>query len=82
MFHRKPSYFSRWQRLENRPFIPNAGLYVPAMLPLMRQALSEKRLALQPIIEACVHSDLATTQKLGDDQIPFFHNVNTPHDLK
>lgn len=59
-----------------------AGLYVPAMLPLMQTALSEKRLALQPIIEACVHSDLATTQMLGDDQMPFFHNVNTPHDLK
>ncbi len=59
-----------------------AGLYVPAMLPLMQAALREKRLALQPIIEACVHSDLATTQMLSDDQTPFFHNVNTPHDLK
>ncbi len=59
-----------------------AGLYVPAMLPLMQAALREKRLALQPVIEACVHSDLATTQMLGDDQMPFFHNVNTPHDLK
>lgn len=59
-----------------------AGLYVPAMLPLMQAALREKRLALQPVIEACVHSDLATTQMLSDDQMPFFHNVNTPHDLK
>jgi molybdopterin-guanine dinucleotide biosynthesis protein A len=59
-----------------------AGLYVPAMLPLMQNALREKHLALQPIIEACVHSDLATTEMLSDDQMPFFHNVNTPHDLK
>jgi molybdopterin-guanine dinucleotide biosynthesis protein A len=59
-----------------------AGLYVPAMLPLMQAALREKHLALQPVIEACVHSDLATTQMLSDDQKPFFHNVNTPHDLK
>ncbi|HBJ87297.1 MAG TPA: hypothetical protein DDZ88_26265 [Verrucomicrobiales bacterium] len=59
-----------------------AGLYVPAMLPLMQAVLREKHLALQPVIEACVHSDLATTQMLGDDQMPFFHNVNTPHDLK
>lgn len=59
-----------------------AGLYVPAMLPLMQAALREKRLALQPVIEACVHSHLAATQMLSDDQTPFFHNVNTPHDLK
>lgn len=59
-----------------------AGLYVPAMLPLMQVALREKHLALQPIIEACVHSGLATTQMIDDAQLSFFHNVNTPHDLK
>jgi len=59
-----------------------AGLYVPAMLPLMQASLREKRLALQPIIEACIHSELAITQTLSTPQMPFFHNVNSPHDLK
>ncbi len=59
-----------------------AGLYVPAMLPLMQAALREKHLALQPIIEACVHSGLAITRLLAPDQIAFFHNANTPEDLK
>lgn len=59
-----------------------SGLYVPAMLPLMQKALSEKHLALQPIIEAAVHSGLAATHPLAEAQMPFFHNVNSPHDLK
>jgi len=58
------------------------GLYVPALLPLMQTALHEKHLALQPIIKACVHSGLAVTNVLGEDQTPFFHNANTPGDLK
>lgn len=59
-----------------------AGLYVPAMLPLMQKALGEKHLSLQPIIEAAVHSGLAITHALGDEQMPFFRNANTPADLK
>ncbi len=59
-----------------------AGLYVPAMLPLMRQALSEKNLKLQHVIEACVQSGSAITTQMSDDQAAFFHNVNTPGDLK
>ena len=59
-----------------------AGRYVPAMLPLMQNALREKLLALQPIIETSVHSGLAATQLLSEEQLPFFHNVNTPGDLK
>ena len=59
-----------------------AGLYVPAMLPLMQEALRAKHLALQPIIEAAVHTELAATHVLGDQQMPFFHNANTPADLR
>ncbi len=59
-----------------------AGLYVPAMLPLMQAALREKHLALQPVIEASVKLGLATTCVLGPDQIAFFRNANTPDDLK
>lgn len=59
-----------------------AGLYVPAMLPLMQEALRAKHLALQPIIEAAVHSGLVVTHALGDEQMPFFHNANTPADLR
>ncbi|WP_395738442.1 molybdenum cofactor guanylyltransferase [Prosthecobacter sp.] len=59
-----------------------AGLYVPAMLPLMQDALARKDFKLQHIIEAAVHTGLAITHALGDQQMPFFHNVNTPADLK
>lgn len=59
-----------------------AGLYVPAMLPLMQEALSKKDFKLQHVIEAAVHSDLAITHALGEEQMPFFHNANTPADLK
>jgi molybdenum cofactor guanylyltransferase len=58
-----------------------AGMYVPAMLPHMRQALSEKNLKLQHMIEACVQSGSALTHEMSCDQTPFFHNVNTPSDL-
>ncbi|WP_395750278.1 molybdenum cofactor guanylyltransferase [Prosthecobacter sp.] len=59
-----------------------AGLYVPSMLPLMQDALAKKDFKLQHIIEAAVHTGLAITHTLGDEQMPFFHNVNTPADLK
>lgn len=58
-----------------------AGLYVPAMLPLMRESLSKKDFKLQHVIESAVHSELAVTHALGDEQMPFFHNANTPADL-
>jgi molybdopterin-guanine dinucleotide biosynthesis protein A len=58
-----------------------AGMYVPAMLPHMRQALSEKNLKLQHVIEACVHAGSALTHEMSGDQAAFFHNVNTPSDL-
>jgi molybdopterin-guanine dinucleotide biosynthesis protein A len=59
-----------------------AGLYVPSMLPLMRESLSKKDFKLQHVIETAVHSELAITHALGDEQMPFFHNANTPADLK
>ncbi len=59
-----------------------AGLYVPSMLPLMREAQSNKDFKLQHVIEAAVHSGLAITHALGDEQMPFFRNANTPGDLK
>lgn len=59
-----------------------AGCYVPAMLPLMQEALQEKHYALQRIIEAAVHADLAVTHPLAEEQLEFFHNANTPAELK
>lgn len=59
-----------------------AGLYVPAMLPLMQKALTQQDLKLQHVVEAAVHAGLAITHPLGDEQMPFFHNANTPADLK
>lgn len=59
-----------------------AGLYAPAMLPMMQEAKSNKDFKLQHVIEAAVHSGLAITHALGDEQMPFFRNANTPADLK
>ena len=59
-----------------------AGMYVPAMLPQMRQALNDKDLKLQHVIEACVHAGSAITNQMEDSQAALFHNVNTPADLK
>jgi len=59
-----------------------AGLYVPSMLPLMRESLSKKDFKLQHVIETAVHSELAITHALGDEQMPFFQNANTPADLR
>ncbi len=59
-----------------------AGLYVPAMLPQMQEALSKQDLKLQHIVETAVHSGLAIAHPLTDEQMPFFHNANTPADLK
>lgn len=59
-----------------------AGLYAPGMLPLMQDALSKEDLKLQHVVEAAVHAGLAIAHPLGDEQMPFFHNVNTPADLK
>jgi len=59
-----------------------AGMYVPAMLPHMRRALTEKNFKLQHVIEACMHSGSAVTKQMSDDEAAFFHNVNTPADLR
>lgn len=59
-----------------------AGLYVPAMLPHMRQALSDQKFKLQHVIETCVHAGSVVTHPIGEAQAVFFHNVNTPADLK
>jgi hypothetical protein len=48
----------------------------------MRESLSKKDYKLQHVIESAVHSGLAITHALGDEQMPFFHNANTPADLK
>ncbi len=59
-----------------------AGMYAPAMLPVMCQALSAKNLKLQHVIEACMHAGSAITHKIEGGQATFFRNVNTPADLK
>lgn len=59
-----------------------AGMYVPGMLPQMRQALDHEDFKLQHVIEACVHAGTAITHPIEEHQAAFFHNVNTPVDLK
>jgi molybdopterin-guanine dinucleotide biosynthesis protein A len=53
------------------------AVYEPAMLPAMQKALSERRLALQRVIEACQPS----VHLLGEEHAPFFRNANTQDEL-
>jgi molybdopterin-guanine dinucleotide biosynthesis protein A len=53
------------------------AVYEPAMLQNMKNALAERRLALQHVIEAC-HPRV---RELTADVADYFHNANTAEDL-
>jgi len=53
------------------------AVYEPAMLQNMKNALAERRLALQRVIEACQ----PRVHELTDEHAPFFRNANTPEEL-
>jgi molybdopterin-guanine dinucleotide biosynthesis protein A len=53
------------------------AVYEPAMLQNMKNALAERRLALQHVIEAC-HPRV---RELTAEVAGFFHNANTAEDL-
>lgn len=55
-----------------------AAVYVPAMLPAMQQALRERRLALQRVIESSVQSGFAQSVELNASTAELFRNANTP----
>ena len=54
------------------------ALYEPRMLPTMQKALTERRLALQHIVEACQ----PRMDKLLEKHAIFFRNVNTQADFR
>jgi len=58
-----------------------AAIYVPAMLPVMQQALRERRLALQRVVESSVHSGFAESIELDASTAELFRNANSPDDL-
>lgn len=53
------------------------AVYEPSMLKTMQNALAERRLALQRVIEACQ----PRIHELTDEHAPFFRNANTPEEL-
>lgn len=56
---------------------PLAGLYVPAMLPILHAALAEDRLGLQGVIRQSVDAGAARSQHATPEQEPYFINTNT-----
>ncbi|MFO1439036.1 MAG: molybdenum cofactor guanylyltransferase [Verrucomicrobiaceae bacterium] len=53
------------------------AVYEPNMLETLQNALAERRLALQRIIEACQ----PRIHELTTEHAPFFRNANTPEEL-
>lgn len=59
-----------------------AAIYVPSMLPAMQEALRERRLSLQRVIESSVQAGFAQSVDLEAATAELFRNANTPDDLK
>lgn len=57
-----------------------AALYTPAMLPFMHAAFKKQRLALQPVIEACIKAGTAVAHEMSGNDALCFRNANTPED--
>jgi molybdopterin-guanine dinucleotide biosynthesis protein A len=53
------------------------AVYEPGMLPVMQEALRERRLALQRVIGACQ----PRVHELAEEDAGFFRNANTPEEL-
>ncbi|MCB1207724.1 MAG: molybdenum cofactor guanylyltransferase [Verrucomicrobiales bacterium] len=61
-------------------FEPLCALYVPQMLPLLQTAIAAGKYALQPLARSFVGEGIATAVDLVADELPLFHNANTPAD--
>lgn len=64
-----------------RGFEPLAAVYVPAMLPLIQEALTVRRLGLQQVIASAVEQGLMEVLEIRPEHASLFHNVNTPDDI-
>lgn len=63
---------------QGRFFEPLAGLYVPAMLPLIHQALLTAHYGVQGVIHHAVNAGVAEVLRLEDTDRALFLNANTP----
>ena len=61
-------------------FEPLCALYLPEMLPRLQAAIAAGKYALQPLARSFVDEGFAATLELVEDQLPLFHNANTPTD--
>lgn len=59
---------------------PLAGIYTPAMLPLMLEALQAGRYSLQRLLQQAEEQGLAIIQTVSASEATFFTNVNTPEE--
>ncbi|MES2738519.1 MAG: molybdenum cofactor guanylyltransferase [Verrucomicrobiota bacterium] len=57
---------------------PLAGLYTPALLPLLEAAAAASRFSLRRLIEDAVDQGLAIVLLLSPADESLFHNANTP----
>jgi len=57
---------------------PLAALYVPAMLPMMEDALKDGQLSLQKLLSKGYNLGFVDLQKAKNHQKHFFSNCNTP----
>ncbi len=61
---------------------PLCALYTPAMLPLIEIALASGQRSLQRLWAHAAEQGVAQLIALDDTQRAFFHNMNTPEDLR
>lgn len=57
---------------------PLAGIYTPALQPLLEAAAMASRFSLRRFIENAVHQELAIVLPLSPADQLLFHNANTP----
>lgn len=61
---------------------PLAGLYTPALLPLLEATAAASRFSLRRLIEDAVDQGLAIVLPLSPADEGLFHNANTPGDWR
>lgn len=57
---------------------PLAGIYTPALIPLMEKAMEEERFSLRRLIQEAVDQNLAIVLPLDSSDELYFTNANTP----
>jgi len=63
-------------------FEPLAAVYPRSWLPLWVEALNQGATGLQRLLHAALESDRLQVEPIGPADAPWFHNLNTPGDLR